>query len=129
MRKNKYRLYSFLAFFFLHNSIQLFIFGCAGSLLLHLGFLCRDEEGCSGSRYTGCVSWCAQELQLLGSRVQALQLWHTGSDALWPMGSPQIRARNCAPASAGGFLPTGPPRKSSSLFSKIHLSVLLQIVY
>ena len=53
----------------------------------------------TGSRHAGPSS-CgvrAQQLRLLGSRVQAQQLWHTGLFAPWHVGSSQTRDRTCVP--------------------------------
>ena len=53
------------------------------------GFSCgAGAVECTGSR--SCGMW-AQQLQLLGSRGQAQQLWHTGLVTLWSVGSSQIR--------------------------------------
>ena len=49
----------------------------------------------TGSRHAGFTS-CgtqAQQLWLVGSRVQAQQLWHTGLVAPWRVGSSQTRVR------------------------------------
>ena len=53
----------------------------------------------TGSRHTGFSS-CGiqvQQLWLVGSRVQAQQLWHTGPVALWHVGSSWARARTRVP--------------------------------
>ena len=53
----------------------------------------------------------AQQLWHAGPRVQAQQLWSTGLVALQHVGSSRTRAQTRAPALAGGFLTTAPPRK------------------
>ena len=53
----------------------------------------------TGSRHVGfssCGAW-AQQLWLLGSRGQALQLWHTGLVAPRHVGSSWTRAQTCVP--------------------------------
>ena len=98
-------------FFFL---INLFIFGCIGSLLLHAGFLQLHRAGatlhcgarashcsgfsCCGARAPGArasvvVACGLQQLWLAGSRAQAQQLWHTGLVAPRHVGSSQARDR------------------------------------
>ena len=111
----------YLIVFLLKNKfIYLFIFGCVGSSLLHMGFLQLRREGATlhcgawashfslrwllllrstGSRCAGfssCGTW-AQQLWLAGFRVQAQQLWHTGLVAPHHVGSSRTRARTRVP--------------------------------
>ena len=111
--------------FFFNKFIYLFIFGCVGSSLLHVGFLQLQQAGatlCCGAwaSHCGAFSCCraqalgtrasvvavgglsscggwAQQLWLVGSRAQAQQLWRTGLVAPWHMGSSWIRAQNPRP--------------------------------
>ena len=111
------QLYSFIIFE-IYLFIYLFIFGCIGSSLLHVGFLQLRRAGatlpcgawashCGGvsllcstaSRRTGFSS-CgmqAQQLWLVGSRAQAQQLWCTGLVAPQHVESSQTRARTHVP--------------------------------
>ena len=100
------------------KKINLFIFGCIGSLLLSAGLsLVVASRGYSllrcvgfslrwllllqstGSRHMGFSS-CgtqAQQLWLTGSRAQAQQLWRTGLVATRHVGSSRTRARTRVP--------------------------------
>ena len=106
--------------YFLKNYylFYLFIFGCVGSSLLHTGFLQFVASGgysllwCAcfllrwllllwsmGSRHAGFNS-CgtrAQQLWLVGSRLQAQQLWCKGLVAPWHVGSSRSRDRTHVP--------------------------------
>ena len=73
------------------------IFGCAGSLLLHSGFLQLRWAGslcgfsCGAQTlehlgFSGCGTW-AQQLQFLDSRAQVRQVWHTSLAVLPHVGS------------------------------------------
>ena len=100
----------FLYFFSFLNFIYLFIFSCAGSLLLHRLFSSFSEwellSSCSCSDlccrgawalgYVGFSSWgaWAHQLRLPGSRAQAQQLQHMDFAALWHVGSSTIRGSN-----------------------------------
>ena len=105
--------------FFLFNNVKiLFIFGCAGSLLLHRSFsLVEAREGCSllevrfslrrllllqatGSRRAGFTSRRV--------RLNSWSLWFPC--CIWDLPRPGIKPMS--PALAGGFLTTGPPGKS-----------------
>ena len=94
--------------------INLFIFGCVGSSLLHAGLLQLRGAGATlrcGARASHCggFSCCsrrkgfsncgtrAQQLWLLGSRVQAQQLWRMGLVASRHVGSSRTRARTRVP--------------------------------
>ena len=110
----------------------LFIFGCVGSSLLHVGFLQLRRAGatlCCGARASHCsgfssyraqalgarasvvvargLSSCgsrAQQLWLAGFRAQAQQLWHTGLVAPWHVGSSRTRARTRVPCTGRWIL-------------------------
>ena len=59
----------------------------------------------TGSRRAGFSSGTrAQQLWLVGSRVQAQQLWCTGLVAPWHVGSSRTRAQNCVPCIDGRIL-------------------------
>ena len=67
----------------------------------------------AGFRHAGFSS-CgmqAQQLWLVGSRVQAQQLWHTGlvAHGMWDLLGRGLEPMS--PALAGGFLTTAPPGK------------------
>ena len=57
-----------------------------------------------------------QQLRLLGSRVQAKQLWHTGLVAQRHLGSCQTRDQTHVPCIGRRFLPTVPPAKTPRCF-------------
>ena len=57
-----------------------------------------------------------QQLQLVGSRAQAQELWPKGLVVPWCMGSARNRDQTGVLALQGGFLTTGPPGKSPILF-------------
>ena len=105
--------------------IYLFIFDCAGSLLLHTGFLWSQYAGFSllwlllwqntasrGMGFGSCGIW-AKQLQLMGSRALAQQLWYTGLVATQLWGLPRVEIQFVSPALIGEFLATGPPGKPS----------------
>ena len=86
---------------------NVFVYGCAGSSLLHgafssccvwashcSGFSCCRAQALGHTASNGCNTW-VQSLWLLGSRAQGQQLWHTGLVAPWQMGSSWIRDRTC----------------------------------
>ena len=86
---------------FFNSLLRLFLFGCAGSLLLCVVFLQLWSTGCClqrllllGARAPG--AW-AQLFGLLGSRAQAQQLWCTGLVALQQVESSQTRDRTRVP--------------------------------
>ena len=125
--ENTSQLNQVLNFFlnkFIYLCMYVFVFGCVGSLLLHVDFIQLRQVGatlrcgarashCSGfllqstgSRHTASavvalrLSSCgtrAQQLWLAGSRAQAQQLWHTGLAAPWHVGSSRTRARTRVP--------------------------------
>ena len=88
-------------FSFIHS----FIYGCVGSLSLHVGFLQLWRVGAT----LRCSAWashrCAFLLWSTGSRhagfsscsTRAQQLWRTGLVALWHVGSSWTRDRTCVP--------------------------------
>ena len=87
---------------------------CVGFSLWWLLFL--RSMGC---RHAGFSSWGTrtQQLQLLGSRAQAQQLWRTDLTLLrgvWELPGPGLEP--VSPALAGGFLTTAPPGKPWSQF-------------
>ena len=104
--------------------INLFIFGCIGSLLLCMGFLQLQRAGATLCCYAWAFSSCSERglqrycvvvhrlliavaslvvehrlqtcgLQQYGTRAQ--QLWCTGLVATWHVGSSQTRARTHVP--------------------------------
>ena len=100
---------------------HLFI-GCAGSSVLHAGFLQLQQVG--AILQLQCTGFSLQRLLLLqsiassvcgfqlpGSRAQAQQLWLMGLVAPHHARSSQIRDQTCAAALAGRFFPTEPPGK------------------
>ena len=97
-----------ILFFFFLNFIYFWLH--FGSLLLHVGFLQLWGAGATlpfgaQASHWGGFSWCRvglqacmlQQLWLMGSRVQAQQLWHTGLLAPWHVGSSRTRDRTHAP--------------------------------
>ena len=107
--------------------ICLFIFDCAGSLLL-----CRLFSSCgdwgllfvavcgllfsvaSLDAENGLSGVWASAVVALGSRAQAQQLWCMGVIAL-----PGAGIKHMSPALADGFLSTKPPGKPLSQFSSV----------
>ena len=81
-----------------------FLLWCAG---FSLRWLLLWSTGSRHVGFSGC-GMLAQQLWLMRSRAQALQLWHTGLVALWHVGSSWTRNRT---ALAGGFSTTAPPEK------------------
>ena len=97
---------------YIYLFFYLFIFCCAGSLLLWRLFAnkwglffvvhrllialtsCVAEHRLQGTGFSSC-SLQAQQLWLLGSRAQAQQLWHTGLVAPRHVGSSQTRDLTC----------------------------------
>ena len=88
-------------FFFLKN---LFIFGCAGSLLLCMGFL--SSCGRRGV-FSSCWAWA--------SHCSGFSLGGTGWRCMG-FSSYHLRARPLSPVLAGGFLTVRPPGKSLVFF-------------
>ena len=85
----------------------MFIFGCAGSSLLHRLFSSCDKEGAtlvavhrpltmvaSPVGIAQCLVHMGQYL-FLGFIAQEQQLWCLGLVALWHVGSSQIREQTC----------------------------------
>ena len=126
-------LNSLFIFCFFNKFIYLFIFGCVGSLLLHVGFLYLRRVGttlrcgarashCSGFFYCGaralgtwtsvfvacrlssCGSW-ALELRLSSCRAQAQLLL-----GMWDLPRPGVEPMSLE--FAGRFLTIAPPGKS-----------------
>ena len=121
-----------------HYYIYLFVFGCVGSLLLHVGFLqlqnadfslwwllLLQNTGCRqagfSSRYTGAHQlWLSgpracrmQQLRFVGAGAQIRQVWRTGLFAPRHEGSSRTGDQTAvSPALAGEFLPAAPPGKS-----------------
>ena len=92
--------------------------GCAGSLLLLLGFLQLQSMGSRHMGFSGCGT---------GARY----LWLEGLVALQHVESSQRRDRTCVPALAGGFLPTMPPEKSCAFWgtAKMFSTVVAQFTF
>ena len=136
-----------ILFFFL---IYLFIFGCVGSLLLHVGFLQLQRMGatlpcgaqashcggfsCCGARALGtrasvAVAW---GLSSCGSRVLECRLSSCGARAqllrgMWDLPGPGLEP--VSPALAGGLLTTVPPGKSlNAILIKTSKSYFWEIV-
>ena len=90
---------------------NLFICGCAGSWLLHMGFLQLKPVGaplqvrCTSFLWH-CSCCSAPALGRMGSVV--------GHRLGCPMESPQTTERTRVPCTAGRFLTTGPPGKSKN---------------
>ena len=122
-------------FFFVFNVF--IIFGCVGSLLLHVGFLQLQRSGatlCCGARASHCngFSCCgAWALGMWASVVTACGLSSCGARALehrlsscgaqtqllrdmWDLPGPGLEP--VSPALAGGSLTTMPPVKPGSCF-------------
>ena len=81
----------------------------------------------SGFRHVGfssCVTW-AQQLWLMGSRVQAQQLWHTGLVAPWQVGSSQTRAQTRVPCIGKQILNHCAPREA--LLFCLQLKMLFKV--
>ena len=97
-------------FFF---KINLFIFGCVGSPLLHTGFLQLRRGGATlpcSARASHCGGFSCCRAQALGTRAsvvvacvlsscgsRAQQLWCTGFVAPRHVGFSRTRARTCVP--------------------------------
>ena len=112
------------------------IFGCAGSSLLHMGFLQLWRAGatlqlrCKGfslwglllcSKVLGCTGFSsrgtwAQQLGPEGSEAQAHQLWPQLPHGMWELFRSRIELVSLALQSR--FLTIGPPGKSNSFFHK-----------
>ena len=91
-------LFFFKALLFFFLIYLFFIFGCTGSLLLHLGFsLVEASRDYSLLRCTGFSLPWPPLLRSAGSRAQAQQLWRTDLVVPWHVGSSQARARSCVP--------------------------------
>ena len=103
------------AFFFLVN---LFIFGCVGSLLRYAGFslqwlLLLRSTGSRRAGFSSCGTRAlAHRLSSCGARASALR-------AMWDLPGPGIEPMS--PALAGGFLTTAAPGKSLCAFKCIYL--------
>ena len=116
----------------INKFIYLFIFGCVGSSLLHVGFLQLRRAGaalpcgaqashCHG--FSCCRAWAlgvwasvvvARRLSSCGSWALELRLSSCGSWAqllcsMWDLPGPGLEP--VSPALAGGFLTTAPPGK------------------
>ena len=110
----------FSTFFLLQIYLLIFIFGCVGSSLLHVGFLQLQPAGatlCCGAWASHCggFSCCraralgtwasvvvAQGLSSCGARTQLLR-------SMWDLPGPELEP--VSPALAGRFLTTVPPGK------------------
>ena len=114
--------------------IHLFIFGCAASSLLFVGFspvsVSRGysslwfvgfsrwwcllwSTGSGRVGFSNCSTW-AQQLRLPGSGAQAQQLWRTGSAAHSTWDLPRPGVEPVSPALAGRFLSALPSGESLS---------------
>ena len=119
----------YVDFFFFSILFTWFIFGCAGSLLLHQS-LSRCGEGrllfVAGHRLLIAAAFSLQS-RALGVRASVVvecrlrSLWCTDSGAPEVCGNlPGPGIEPASPALAGGFLTTGPPGESSFKHVYIH---------
>ena len=76
------------------------------------------KMGSGREGFGSCGTW-AQQLWLVGSRVQAPQLWHTGLVALQHVGSSQTRARTRVPCIGRQILNHCATKEAPSLLLKI----------
>ena len=108
----------FILNIYIYIKVLLFIFGSAGSLLLHVGFLWLGQAGATvvAHRFLTELAFLGAEhgLQTLGLQ----QLWLAGSvvtvrrhSCPVAMGSSWTRDRAVSPTLQGGFLTSGPPGK------------------
>ena len=114
------QLHNFLLSVFFKNIFLLlfFIFGCAGSLLLCMGFLQLRQAGATYSvvEVDGLLIAWLLLLRSMGFRAHCLSSCGTWTQlpwAMWNLPGPGIRS--VSPALAGGCSTTGPP--GISLFS------------
>ena len=107
------------------------IFGCAGSLLLHSGFLQLWWAGsscgfsCCGAQILEDLGFSgrgtrAQQLQFLDFRAQVRQVWHTSLVVLPHTGSFQTR-EPMSPTLVDRFVTTEPPEKPMEILSYSYL--------
>ena len=100
-----YKIHFIIVIFKIH---VLFIFRCAGSLLLHSGFLKLRRSGTSSVWCVGfhcCGFFCCEALRLSGCGAQAQM-----PPGMWGLPGPGIKPMSSA--LAGRFLSTGSPLKS-----------------
>ena len=116
-----------LKIFFLFNFIYLFIFGCAGSLLLRGPFSssraqgslssCAEVSHCGG--FLCCRAWAP------GARPQ--WLWCTGLVAPQPWDLPRSGIKPMSPALPVRFFTTEPPGKSRTVpFNMLSMPIRVQ---
>ena len=128
-----------LLFFF----INLFIFGCVGSSLLHVGFLQLWRAGATlrcgvwashGSGFSCCraralVAWASVVVacglsncgsQALERRLSSCGTWAQLLRCMWDLPGPGLEP--VSPALAGGFLTTALPRKPSRYYYYYHVT-------
>ena len=108
----------FITDIYIFKFFYLFIFGCAGSSVLCMNVLQLWRAGATiYLRSTGFSLQWLLLLQSIGCRAWGLQqLWLMSLVAPRHVGSSQTRDLLMFPALAGGFLTTGPPRKSYKLY-------------
>ena len=94
---------AFFTFYFLLFFFRLSLVATSGgySSLWCVGFslqwlLLLRSVGSRRTGFSSCGTW-AQQLWLMGPRVQAQQLWRMGLVAPWHVGSSQTRAQTCVP--------------------------------
>ena len=76
--------------------MNLILFGCTGSLLLHVGLLWLQQVGSSLVVVCRLLTVVASLAQNMSSRMLAQQLWLPGS-VLWHLESSWTRDGTCVP--------------------------------
>ena len=103
-------------FFLIYMYTYIFIFGCAGSLLLLGLFSSCDEQGPLFS-CAACASHCSGFSCCRARALKHLGFSSCDSQTQWPRGMLSLSGPGIEPVSpvlAGRFLTTGPPGKSLS---------------
>ena len=117
---------SFHFFFLIHLFIYLFIFGCVGSLLLHMAFLQLRRVGatlrCAArtshhSGFSCCGAWAlgTRASVAVACRLSNCGAWAQLLRGMWDLPGPGIEP--VSPALAGRFLTTVPPGMSHLVIS------------
>lgn len=84
-------------------------------------FLSMPSLGCCAPAFSSCCAWTSHCDSFSCCRGQAPEctgsaVWGMRLNAPWHVGCSWTRDRTCVPFISGGFLTTGPPAKSYSLF-------------